>query len=123
LREALTTLLVLQRSGTLDQLAEIAEVGWLVSAALDDEMASSLASTGAALGGSTRTAASDDTRDGIETLLQDPGAAARASPEPVGAVGLVRRLRGPKVQYGLGYLPTPAAAIGRERTPAHPDSG
>ena len=38
LREALDTLLALQRSGTLDDLAEFAEVGSLAAAALDDGM-------------------------------------------------------------------------------------
>ncbi|OYR86107.1 hypothetical protein DJ72_03075, partial [Halorubrum distributum] len=38
LRAALDTLVTLQRSGTLDELAEIAEVGSLATAALDDEM-------------------------------------------------------------------------------------
>ncbi|MFC6730076.1 hypothetical protein ACFQDG_15610, partial [Natronoarchaeum mannanilyticum] len=50
LLDALDTLIVLQKSGTLDELAEIAEVGSLATAALDDEMVTSLAGTGAALG-------------------------------------------------------------------------
>ncbi len=41
LREALDTLLALQQSGTLDDLAELAEVGSLATAALDDEMVTS----------------------------------------------------------------------------------
>jgi len=50
LREAMETLIALQRSGTLDELAEVAEVGSLATAALDDEMVRSLAGTGSALG-------------------------------------------------------------------------
>ena len=116
LREALETVLALQRSGTLDELAEVAEVGSLATAALDDEMVRSLAATGSSLGEVAQTAADDDTRDGIETLLRGLGDAERASTEPLGAVGLVRGLRDPDVQHGLGYLLTLAAAIGAERS-------
>ncbi|MBX0297598.1 DUF1641 domain-containing protein [Haloarcula nitratireducens] len=114
LREALDTLLALQRSGTLDELAELAEVGSLATAALDDEMVRSLAGTGAALGEVAQTASDGDTRDGIETLLKGVGEAEREPPEQVGAVGLLRGLRDPDVQYGLGYLLAVASAIGRE---------
>jgi len=113
LRDALDTLLALQRSGTLDELAELAEVGSLATAALDDEMVRSLAGTGAALGEVAQTASDDDTRDGIERLLESVGEAERKSPEQVGAVGLLRGVRDPDVQYGLGYLLALAGAIGR----------
>ncbi|WP_096394073.1 DUF1641 domain-containing protein [Halorubrum trapanicum] len=116
LRAALDTLLELQRSGTLDELAEIAEVGSLATAALDDEMVRSLAGTGAALGEVAQTAADDDARDGVETLLKGVGEAESESPERVGAVGLLRGVRDPEVQYGLGYLLAVAGAIGRERS-------
>lgn len=116
LREALDTMITLQRSGTLDELAEIAEVGSLATAALDDEMVASLAGTGAALGEVAQTAADDDTRDGVETLLRSLGEAEREPPERVGPVGLVRELRDPDVQHGLGYLLAIAGALGRERS-------
>jgi uncharacterized protein YjgD (DUF1641 family) len=116
LREALDTLLALQQSGTLDDLTELAEVGSLATAALDDEMVTSLAGTGAALGEVAQTASDDDTRDGIETLLESVGEAERESSKQVGAVGLFRGLRDPDVQYGLGFLLALAGAIGRERT-------
>jgi len=115
LRDALDTLLALQRSGTLDELAEVAEVGSLATAALDDEMVRSLAGTGSALGEVAQTASDDDTRDGIETLLEGVGEAEREPPEQVGPVGLLRGLRDPDVRYGLGYLLALAGAIGRER--------
>ncbi|SDF88731.1 Uncharacterized conserved protein YjgD, DUF1641 family [Halorubrum xinjiangense] len=116
LRAALDTLLTLQRSGTLNELAEVAAVGSLATAALDDEMVTSLAGTGAALGEVAQTAADDDTRDGVETLLKSVGEAESESPERVGAVGLLRGVRDPEVQYGLGYLLAVASAIGRERS-------
>ncbi|WP_418281939.1 DUF1641 domain-containing protein [Halorubrum sp. DTA98] len=113
LREAMETLITLQRSGTLDELAEIAEVGSLATAALDDEMVRSLAGTGAALGEIADTAASDDTRDGVRTLLEGVGTAESAEPDPVGPIGLLRESRDPEVQYGLGYVLAIAKAIGR----------
>ncbi|MUW14803.1 DUF1641 domain-containing protein [Halorubrum sp. CBA1125] len=116
LREALDTVLTLQRSGKLDELAELAEVGSLATAALDDEMVTSLAGTGAALGEVAQTASDDDTRDGIEMLLESVGEAERKPPKQVGAVDLLRGLRDQDVQYGLGYLLALAGAIGRERT-------
>ncbi|CQH64648.1 DUF1641 domain protein (plasmid) [Halobacterium hubeiense] len=116
LREALDTLLALQQSGTLDHLAELAEVGSLATAALDDEMVTSLAGTGAAVGEVAQTAADDDTRDGIQTLLESVGEAEQSSPEQVGAVGLLRGLRDPDVQYGLGYLLALAGALGRAQS-------
>ena len=116
LREALDTLLALQQSGTLDELAELAEVGSLATAALDDEMVTSLAGTGAAVGEVAQTAADDDIRDGIQTLLESVGEAEQSSPEQVGAVGLLRGLRDPDVQYGLGYLLVLAGALGRAKS-------
>jgi uncharacterized protein YjgD (DUF1641 family) len=95
--------------------AELAEGGSLPAAALDGEMVTSLAGTGAALGEVAQTAADDDTRDGIETLLASLGRAERDPVKPVGPVGLLRGLCDPDVQYGLGYLLALAGAIGRER--------
>ncbi|OYR40022.1 hypothetical protein DJ82_08250 [Halorubrum sp. Ib24] len=115
LREALETLTELQRSGALDELAELAQVGSLATAALDDEMVTSLAGTGAALGEVAQTAADDDSRDSVETLLTSLGEAEREPPEQVGPVGLVRGLRDPDVQHGFGYLLALSGAIGRER--------
>ena len=115
LREALETLTELQRSGALDELAEVAQVGSLLTAALDDEMVRSLAGTGSALGEVAQTAADDDARDGVKAMLEGVGAAHRSDPEPVGALGLARSVRDPEIQYGLGYLLAVSKAIGRER--------
>ncbi|MFC6727680.1 DUF1641 domain-containing protein, partial [Natronoarchaeum mannanilyticum] len=57
-----------------------------------------------------------DTRDGIETLLDGVGEAERGDPEQVGPVGLLRGLRNPDVQHGLGYLLALAGSIGRQRS-------
>jgi len=100
----------------LDAVNEVLDVLSLGESALSDEMVTSLADTGAALGEIAQTTADDDTRDGIETLLESVGEAEREPPEQVGPVGLLRGLRDPDVQYGLGYLLALAGAIGRERS-------
>lgn len=116
LEETIETLVTLQRSGTLEELVELAEVASLATAALDDEMVTSLASTGAALGEVAQTAAEADTREGIETLLEGVGEAEREPPERVGALGLLKASRDPDVQHGLGYLIALSRAIGQART-------
>ena len=115
LQAALETMVDLQRSGTLDELAELATVGSLLTAALDDEMVRSLASTGGALGEVADTAADEETRAGLETILEGVGSAEASEPERVGPIGMLRAVRDPDVQYGLGYVLALAAAIGRER--------
>ncbi len=117
LREAMETLIELQRSGTLDELAELGQVGSLATAALDDGMVRSLAGTGAALGEVADTAADDEVREGTKTLLEGLGAAQRNEPSKVGTVGLARGLRDPEIQYGLGYVLALSKAIGRSRSP------
>jgi len=115
LREALETLTELQRSGALDELAELAQVGSLATAALDDEMVRSLAGTGTALGEGAQTAPDGSARAGVQSVRAGVGAAHRSDPEPVGALGLARSVRDPEIQYGLGYVLAIAKAIGRER--------
>lgn len=116
LAEAMDTILTLQRSGALDDLAELAQVGSLASAALSDEMVRSLAGTGSGLAEVADTAADDDTREGVKRLLGAVGEAEQRDPERVGGIGAVRALRDPEVQYGLGYLLTVAGALGRTRS-------
>lgn len=115
LQAALDSLLALQRSGTLEELVEIADVLSLATAALDDEMVRELASTGASLGELADTAADEDTRAGVETLLAGLGEAEREPPERVGLIGLAKASRDPDLQYGLGYILSLARALGRAR--------
>lgn len=134
LQDALESLLALQRSGTLEELVELAEVVSLLTAALDDEMVRSLSATGSGIGELAQTAADDDVRDGLETLLEGVGAAddhagdgigtllegvseaERAPAEQPGLLGLLRKARDPDVQRGLGYLLAVAEAVGRSRS-------
>ncbi|WP_336136125.1 DUF1641 domain-containing protein [Natronomonas amylolytica] len=115
LQEALESLVVLQRSGSLDELVELAEVASLLTAALDDEMVRSLAKTGSSLGEVAETAADEDARSGLQTVMEGVGDAESEPPEKVGPLGLVKASRDPDVQHGLGYLLSIAAAIGRSR--------
>jgi uncharacterized protein YjgD (DUF1641 family) len=115
LQDALESLVVLQRSGSLEELVELAEVASLLTAALDDEMVRSLAKTGSSLGEVAETAADEDARDGLQTVMQGVGDAESEPPAKVGPLGLLKAARDPDVQYGLGYLLSIAAAIGRSR--------
>jgi len=118
LQEALESLVELQRSGTLDELAEIAEVVSLLTAALDDEMVRSLAATGSSLGELADTAADEETREALGTVLDGVGDAEGEPPERVGPIGLVKASRDPDVQYGIGYVLAIARALGAAQRPS-----
>jgi len=113
LGEALETLAALQEQGTLDDLVELAEVVSLLRDALDDDMAVSLAGTGASLGELADSAADEATRDGLTTVLDAVGDAESEEVSRVGTLGLVRATRDEEVQAGLGYLIVLARALGR----------
>lgn len=121
LESTLVTLLDLERSGTLDDLADVANVASLVMAALDDEMVTTLARTGSGLGSLADTAGDPDTVRGIDTLLTAVGEATDADdlPDRVGVVGLFTALRDPEVQRGLGFVLTIARMIGRDLEDQH----
>ncbi|WP_158058356.1 DUF1641 domain-containing protein [Halorussus halophilus] len=116
LSAAAETLVELQANGTLDDLAAVADVLPLLSGALDDEMVTNLARTGSSLGEVADTASDPDTVEGLQTMLSAVGEAADSEtpPERVGAVGLVRAIRDPDVQRGLGFLLDIARATGRQ---------
>lgn len=111
---ALTTLVRLQRSGTLEELADIAEAVTLLTAALDDEMVQRLAAAGGSLGEVADTAADPETARGLERLLRAVGEADAADPEPLGARSTVRALRDEEVRRGLGFLVALSRGLGRE---------
>lgn len=119
LGEAIETLATLQEQGTLDDLVELAEVVSLLRDALDDDMTRSLAGTGASLGELADTAAEEDTRDGLATVLGAVGDAQNEAVSPVGPLGLVRASRDEEVQAGLGYLLVLARALGRRTDGTH----
>jgi len=119
LGQALETLAALQEQGTLDDLVELAEVVSLLTDALDDDMAVSLAGTGASLGELADSAAEEDTRDGLSTVLGAVGDAQSEDVSRVGTLGLLRATRDEEVQAGLGYLVLLARALGRRTDATH----
>jgi uncharacterized protein YjgD (DUF1641 family) len=116
LQEALDTLVDLQRSGTLDELAELGDVVSLGTSAMTDEMVRSLAGTGSSLGELADTAAQDETRDGLAAMLNSVSAAEQAETVAVGPVGLMKAVRDPEIQHGLGYLLAIAKALGQQQS-------
>ncbi|TYL37995.1 hypothetical protein CV102_14870 [Natronococcus pandeyae] len=113
LAEALETLARLQRSGTLDDLAALADIAALASNAMDDEMVTDLAATGTSLGELADTAADDDVARTLESLLEAVGEAGSEPAEPVRVIDLVKSLRDPDVKAGLGFFVALAKAVGR----------
>lgn len=116
LQEALDTLVDLQRSGTLDELAELGDVVSLGTSAMTDEMVRSLAGTGSSLGELADTAAQDETRDGLAAMLNSVSAAEQAETVAIGPVGLMKAVRDPEIQHGLGYLLAIAKALGQQQS-------
>jgi uncharacterized protein YjgD (DUF1641 family) len=112
LADAMETLVELQRSGALDELAELADVLSLATDAMTDEMVVSLAGTGSSLGELADTAAEPDTRDGLARLLSAVGSAERTEPESTSTLSLVKSLRDDEVKQGMGYVVALAKAIG-----------
>lgn len=116
LESALQRLLELERAGTLADLTELADGVSLAMAALDDEMVRTISGAGTGLGELADTASDPDTVRGFETLMTAVGEAAdpEESTERVGMVGLLRALRDPEVQRGLGFVLAIARITGRE---------
>lgn len=116
LQEALDTLVELQQSGTLDELAELGDVISLGTAAMTDEMVRSLAGTGSMLGELADTTAEENTRNGLITVLNSVNAAEKSETDGVGPVGLLKASRDPEIQHGLGFILTFAKALGRQQS-------
>jgi uncharacterized protein YjgD (DUF1641 family) len=114
LAEAIETLARLQRSGTLDDVLALADTLSLLTAAMDDEMVKNLTATGSRLGELADTAADEEVAGSLESVLEAVGEAGDQPPDPPGVVGMVRAMRDPDVQSGMGYLLAVAGARGRD---------
>ncbi|ELZ86535.1 hypothetical protein C453_06526 [Haloferax elongans ATCC BAA-1513] len=114
LESALQTLVRLEQTGTLDELAQIADAVTLLTAALDDEMVATLAKTGSSLGEVADTASDPDTVHAIQTMLRGMGDAGSEPPKQTGTLGMVRSLRDPDVQRGMHFLLALARGIGSD---------
>lgn len=86
----------------------------LAASALDDDMVVSLARTGTSLGEIADATTDSDTVAALSALLSAIGEAGNEPSERVGALGLLREMRDPDVQRGLGFLIAVARMTGRE---------
>ena len=118
LADAMGTLVELQRSGALDELAETTGVLSLFTDAMTDEMVVSLAGTGSSLGELVDTAAEPDTRDGLVRMLSAVGTAERTEPAATTTLALLKSLRDDEVKQGLAYMIALARAIGASTSDA-----
>ncbi|KOX94049.1 hypothetical protein AMS69_09045 [Haloarcula rubripromontorii] len=93
---------------TINELVEVAELG---TAAMDDEMITSLAGTGASLGELADTAASDDTRGALQTVLGALGEANSSGPADLHDVW--DGIRSGEFLAGIRYLLAVVRSLGR----------
>lgn len=98
----------------LDSVAQLLDLLAFASEALDDEMVVLLARTADQLGEVADTASDPSTVQGLQSTMVAVGEAADEPPERVGTLGLLRALRDPDVQVGLGFLVAVSKALGRE---------
>ncbi|EMA59453.1 DUF1641 domain-containing protein [Halorubrum kocurii] len=112
LAAAVRQIAVLQRTGTLDRLTELADAVALLTDAMDDEMVETVAATGTALGELADTATEEEVSHGLVRMLDGVGEAGSGEAEPVGPIGLLSALRDPEVKAGMGYLVAVARGIG-----------
>ncbi|WP_255191958.1 DUF1641 domain-containing protein [Natronobeatus ordinarius] len=103
----------LEANGDLETLVGLANTIALLAAAVDDDIVMSVGGTAGSLGEVADTTADPDTVAGVQTLLEGLGeAAGEKPPEQVGTVELMRTLRNPDVQRGLGFLVAMVRAVG-----------
>lgn len=101
----------------LEEVNDVLDILALGSAAVDDEMVVMLAETANNVGTLADTATEPETVRGLESVLHAVGDAAGDlddPPERVGPVGLLRALRDPEVQTGLGFLVAVAKGLGHD---------
>ena len=101
----------------LDEINDLLDILALGSAAVDDEMVVLLAETANNIGTLADTATEPETVRGLESVLHAVGDAAGDLDEPpdrVGMLGLVRAMRDPEVQAGLGFIIAIARGIGHD---------
>lgn len=111
-QDALETVITLQESGTLDDLAAAADVVSLVSEAVDEDMVQSTTRALVHAGELFDSAAGEpEAVRNLELLtaaVSDPA----EPPDPVGPIGATRKLTDPKVKGGLGFLLTLLEELG-----------
>ena len=101
----------------LDEVNELMTLLALASGALDDEMVVLLADTANQIGTLADTATEPETVRALESVLHAVGDATGDLEEPpdrVGMVGLLKAMRDPEVQAGMGFLVSVARNLGRD---------
>ena len=98
----------------LDTVGQLVDLLAFAAEALDDEMVVLLARTADQFGELADTASEPETVRGLQSALVAVGEAADEPPRRVGTLGLLRALRDPEVQVGLGFLLAVSRALGRE---------
>jgi uncharacterized protein YjgD (DUF1641 family) len=106
-QNALETLVELEETGTLDDLAEAANLVSLAAEAVDDDMVKSTMRAAVRAGELFDTAAGEP--EALRNLEVFTAAMTEAAPEPsepperVGRFGAIGKMGDPKVQRGLGF--------------------
>ena len=117
-QDALETLIELEETGTLDDLAAAANVVSLAAEAVDEDMVRSTTRALVHAGELFDSAAGEpEAVRNLELLtaaLSETAADPADPPEKVGPVGATRKLTDPKVQRGLGFLLTLLAELGEQ---------
>lgn len=101
----------------LDEINDLLDILALGSSAVDDEMVVMLAETANNIGTLADTATEPETVRGLESVLHAVGDAAGdldEPPERVGMLGLLKAMRDPEVQTGLGFIIAIAKGIGHD---------
>ncbi|MFB6104949.1 MAG: DUF1641 domain-containing protein [Halobacteriaceae archaeon] len=109
---------LIERLDAVNELLDVLELG---TAALDDEMVTTLSRRGSRVGELVDTASDPETVQGLEMLLRAVGEAGsvESPPDRVGALGLLKATRDPDVQRGLGLLIAVARATGAQLDESH----
>ena len=98
----------------LDTVGQTVDLLSFAAEALDDEMVVLLARTADQLGELADTASEPETVQGLQSVLVAVGEATEEPPRRVGTLGMLRALRDPEVQVGLGFLLAVSKALGHE---------
>lgn len=105
----------LERDGTLDDLLEASNAISLAADAMDDEMIVSLMSMAGDLGLAADGAAQPDAIRTFQVMTDALDEAADfEDPERVGMVGMLKKMRDPEVQQGMGLMLNLMKAFGHQ---------
>ncbi|MEF8825761.1 MAG: DUF1641 domain-containing protein [Halapricum sp.] len=129
IENVLETLVELEETGTIDDLAQAATTISLASEAIDDDMVQSTTKATVRAGELFDTAASEPAAlrnlEVLTAALSETASDPTDPPDKVGVLGLLRKLNDPSVQRGLGFALTLLAELGDQlevRAERYPDT-